>query len=121
MLFTITQSDFFIPWPYCATDVYVTLDKSSWGEVWANNKCVIGNPNIYYFTSCDPEQDNRDLVPLTFSNEFYAPNKDIYIKCGDQQLTFEEYKELGFEGGSVVHDIIDAATIVAWGSELFGL
>jgi hypothetical protein len=112
---------FFIPWPYCATDVYVTLDKSSWGEVWANNKCVIGNPNIYYFTSCDPEQDNRDLVPLTFSNEFYAPNKDIYIQCGDQRLTFEEYKELGFEGGSVVHNIIDAATIVAWGSELFGL
>ena len=112
---------FFIPWPYCATDVYATLDKSSWGEVWANNKCVIGNPNIYYFTSCDPELDNRDLIPLTFSNEFYAPDKDIYIQCGDKQLTLEEYQQLGFEVGSVVHDIVDAATIIAWGSELFGL
>ena len=113
----------YVPWPYCATDVFFTLDKSSysWGEVWANNKCVIGNPNIYLFNSCDPEQDNHDLVPVTFGNEFYAPNKDIYIQCGDKQLTLEEYQKMGFDEGSVVHDIINASTIIAWASELFGL
>ena len=113
----------YVPWPYCVTDVFITSDKSSysWGEVWANNKCVIGNPNIYFFNSCDPEQDNQDRVPVTFCNEFYAPHKDIYIQCGDKQLTLEEYKEMGFDEGSVVHDIINTSTIVAWASELFGL
>ena len=113
--------EFFIPWPYCATDVYVTMDKSSWGEVWANNKCVIGNPNIYDFTSCNPEIDDRDLVPLTYRNEFYAPNKDIYIQCGDKKLSLEEYQAMGFDVGSVVFDVIDTSTIIAWGTELFDL
>ena len=113
--------EMFVPWPYCATDIFAALDDSSWGEVWANNKCVIGNPNIYHFTSCNAAVDNHDLVPLTFSNEFYAPDKDIYVQCGDVQLTLDEYKMLGLEEGSVVHDVADVSKIIEWGSDLFGL
>ena len=113
--------EMFIPWPYCATDIFAALDDSGWGEVWANNKCVIGNPNIYLFTSCNDVLDDHGLVPLTFNNEFFAPGEDIYIQCGDSKLTLEEYQALGFDVGSIVHDVVNVSKVIEWGSDLFGL
>ena len=115
------RKEFFLTWPYCASSVSSELDSSGWGEVWANNKCVIGNPSVYSFTSCDPEQDNRDLVPFTFDNEFYVPNKDIQIQCGNKNLTLQEYQKMGFDVGSIVHNIVDSKTIAGWVREQFGL
>ena len=112
---------FFAPYPYCATDVFAALGVSGWGEVWAFNKCVIGNPNIYYFAQCQVGQDNRGLVPMTYNNEFYAPGKDIYINCGGEKLSLEDYQKLGFDIDSVVHDMVDIPTIVGWATNLFEL
>lgn len=111
----------FLLYPYCGTDVFSSLGVSGWGEVWAFNKCVIGNPNVYYFDKCSVGRDNRDLVPLTYNNEFYAPNKYIYINCGGKNLTLEEYQKLGFDKGSVVHDLVDISTIVSWATAMFDL
>ena len=115
------RNEIFLTWPYCATDVYAELDSSSWGEIWANNKCVVGNPNIYDFTSCSTEQDNRNLVPYTAHNTFFTPNKEVYILCGDKKLTLQEYQNMGFDVGSVVYDIVDSDTIKKWAEEQFGL
>ena len=114
-------SEFFLLWPYCATSVYSVLGSSGWGEIYSDNKCVIGSPSIYNFASCDPEQNNRDVIPFTSDNEFYAPKKDIHIQCGNKNLTLQEYQEMGFDVGSVVYDIVDSAIIARWAREQFDL
>ena len=102
-------------------DIYAALDSSSWGEIWSDNKCIIGNPTIYSFTSCDPEQDNRNLVPYTANDVFYAPYKDIDVLCGDKKISLQEYQSMGFDVGSVVYDLVDSDTIKQWAQEQFGL
>ena len=112
---------FFGTWPYCAIDLDSVVDNSGWGEIWADNKCVIGHPNVYNFTTCNPEIDDDGLVPTTMNNHFYVPNKDLVIKCGGWNLTLDDYQRMGKEIGSEVHEYADASTIIKWGSELFGL
>ena len=114
----------YIRYPYCANQNGATLTvlPSGWGEIWANNKCIIGNPNIYFFDTCSTNgEDLQDLVPLTYGNTFYAPNKDIYIQCGGVNLTLFEYQAMGFDKGSVVQDIVDTKTIINWGKEILDL
>ena len=94
---------------------------SGWGDVWANNTCIIGNPNVYQFAGCNPDGDVEGLIPLTYNNTFYAPNKDIYIQCGSKKLTLEEFQTLGYDKGSVIYDVTDATTIVNWGRKLLGI
>ena len=110
--------------PYCADHDGATVDvlPSGWGEIWAHNKCLIGNPAIYDLHTCNvTSKDIRDLVPFTYDNTFYVPTKDVYIPCGDVNLTLREYQAMGFDKGSVVHDAVDIATIVEWGRTLLDL
>ena len=108
--------------PFCALSYIPTRGEfpSGWGEVWSNNTCVIGNPNIYLFQNCDPE-DLKDLVPETAYNKFYAPKKYIYINCGGERLSLQEYQKLGYDIGSTVADPADTPTIIQWGRDLLGL
>ena len=94
---------------------------SGWGEVWSNNSCVIGNPNIYEFGSCNPSNPLKGIVPLTANNHFYAPNKDIYIKCGSKQFSLAEYQSMGYDIGSTVNDPMDTDTIIAKGKKMLGM
>ena len=105
--------------PFCAnSDGASTGDlPSGWGEVWSNNQCIIGNPNVYEFGSCDPD-NLKGLVPLTADNTFYAPNHTIYIACKGQQLTLQQYQQKGYDIGSKVLDPIDTKTIVQMGHDL---
>ena len=110
--------------PFCADHDGATLRilPSGWGEIWAYNKCVIGNADIYDFHTCDTDRDDsKGLVPNTHDNTFYTPNKEVYIPCGQVNLTLQEYQAMGFDKGSVVHDIVDTATIIEWGKELLDL
>jgi hypothetical protein len=110
--------------PYCADHDGATIDilPSGWGEIWAYNKCVIGNPDIYDFHTCNKtsSEDSRGLVPMTSDNTFYTPHKEVNIPCGAENLTLQEYQKMGFDKGSVVHDLaeIDTATVVSWGRHL---
>ena len=114
----------YLRYPYCANHDGATLTvlPSGWGEVWAHNKCIIGNPNIYSFGTCNIKGgDSQGLVPLTYDNTFYAPDADIYIRCGSVNLTLHEYQAMGFDKGSVVHDVVDVATVIDWGRQILDL
>ena len=115
--------DLSVSFKYCATSDGPARGEfaSGWGDVWANNTCIMGNANIYKFAGCNPNGDNQGLIPLTYNNSFYAPNKDIYIQCGEKKLTLQEFQALGYDKGSVVSDVVDAKTIVEWGKSLLGL
>ena len=69
-----------------------------------------------------PQVYNNDgLIPLTYNNTFYAPNKDIYIRCGGRKLTLQQFQAMGNEKGSVVKDIVDTETVIGWGKELLNI
>lgn len=109
--------------PYCANSDGASTGTlpSGWGEVWANNTCIIGNPNIYRYGSCNPSGNNTGLIPLTANNTFYAPNKDIYIKCGDVNWSLAHFQSLGYDIGSRVYDPVGYDVIVEWGRTVLGL
>ena len=109
--------------PYCGTHTGATVDKlpSGFDEEWANNTCVIGNPDIYSFVTCNPNGNNTGLIPFTANNSFYAPNKDVFIRCGDQKLSLAEFQAMGYDIGSQVFNPVDASTIVDWGRKLLGI
>ena len=113
----------FLVLPFCANSngASTTNLPSGWGEVWVNNTCIIGNPNIYDFGSCTPTGNNTGLIPFTANNTFYAPNKDIYIKCGSVEWSLEQFQKEGYDIGSHVYDPVSYDTIVEWGRKLLGL
>ena len=114
----------YLTFPYCAnSDGASTTDlPSGWSEVWVNNTCIIGNPNIYAFGSCTTTGSNKGLIPFTANNTIYAPNKYIYIKCGQhEELTLLEFQKMGYDIGSQVFDLVDNNTVVDWGRKLLGI
>ena len=113
----------FLVFPFCANSngASTTTLPSGWGEVWVNNTCIIGNPNIYDFGSCTPTGSNTGLIPFTANNSFYAPNKDIYIKCGSVEWSLEQFQKEGYDIGSHVYDPVSYDTIVEWGRKLLGI
>ena len=79
------------------------------------------SPNVYKFAGCNPSGDNEGLIPLTYNNTFYTYNKNLYIQCGNKQLTLQEFQALGYDKGSVIYGIPDNSTVVDWGRALLGL
>ena len=120
---TPTDGYTYLTEPFCGTHSGATRGDlaSGWGEIWANNTCIIGNPNIYVFVACDPDGDNEGLIPLTYNNTFYAPNKDVHVHCKDRFLTLQEFQALGYDKGSVVNDVVDTETIIGWGKKLLNI
>jgi hypothetical protein len=106
--------------PYCANSDGASRGSlpSGWGEVWANNTCIIGNPNIYDFGSCTSTGSNAGLIPLTANNAFFAPNEYIYIECGGTKWSLEEFQAMGYDVGSSVHEPVSYTTIIQWGRNL---
>ena len=109
--------------PYCANHDGASRGNraSGFDEVYANNTCIIGNPDIYGFGTCNPDGDDKGLIPLTYNNTFYVPNKDIYIQCRTKKLTLEEFQAVGYDKGSVVKDVVDSETVIGWGKELLDI
>ena len=120
---TPTDGYSFLSKPFCANHDGASKGDlpSGWGEVWANNTCIIGNPDIYGFGTCNPTGDVKGLIPLTYNNTFYAPNKDIHIHCGSQYLSLEQFQSMGYDKGSVVNDVVDTETIIGWGKQLLNI
>ena len=109
----------FFRMPYCAVSWGATATKStpaSWHEVWANNTCITGSPNVYEFAPCNTQ--DADDMPITANNTFYAPKHFIYIECHKANLTLEEYQRYGFDLGSVVLDPVGTDVIVKWGRDI---
>ena len=109
--------------PYCAnSDGAATGDLASgWGDVWANNTCIIGSPDVYSFSSCSLDRDISQLVPFTANNTFYAPSQDIYIECAGKSLTLEQYQDMGYDIGSVVKDVIPVTEVATMARALLGI
>ena len=108
--------------PFCGVCNGASRDylPSGWGEVYSNNTCLMGNPNIYQFGSCNLD-DPEGLIPFTAFNKFYAPNKDVYIKCQGAELSLYVFQKLGYDKGSTVSDPVDTATVIKWGKDLLGM
>ena len=115
--------DFSAGFKFCATSDGPPRGQyaSGWGDVWANNTCAILNPNVYKFAGCNPDGDNKGLIPLTYNNTFYAFNKQIYTQCGKKQLSLQEFQALGYDEGTVIYGIPDNSTVVEWGRQVLGL
>lgn len=114
----------FLVRPWCANSDGATLGPlpSGWGEVYSNNTCIIGNPNVYSNSACNPSGgDNALLVPFSAGNRFYAPKAYVYFACGGKNLTLPEWQALGFDLGSTVSDLVDTATVIQWGKNLLGM
>ncbi len=109
--------------PYCANSDGAGTGPfpSGWGDVWANNTCIIGNPNIYEFNGCSQNGDISRLVPFTANNTFFANSKDIYIACDGKKLTLEQYQSMGYDVGSVVEDMIPVEDIISMAKALLGI
>ena len=112
----------FMSSPFCAQSEGASRGDaaSGWGDVWINNTCIIGNPNVYAFGSCNLDNPTG-LMPFTADNRFYAPNKYVYFGCEGKKLTLEEFQYLGYDLGSTVSDPVDAATIVEWGKQILDM
>ena len=112
----------FSPEPFCAASDGATRGEfaSGWGEVWSNNTCIIGSPNVYRFSSCILD-DPTGLMPLTADNRFYAPNKYVYFSCEGESLSLKEFQVLGYDLGSTVSELVDTETIVAWGKQVLNM
>ena len=113
----------FLSKPFCAVSNGASTGDlpSGWGEVWSNNSCVIGNPNIYEFGSCDPSKPLKGVVPFTANNKFYAPKKEIYIECKETKYSLSEYQKLGYDLGSTVSDVLETSAIVQAGRDILGI
>ena len=120
---SIDGEDFqaFFSEPFCANSDGATTGQyaSGWGEVWSNNTCIIGNPNVYEFGSCDVK-NLMGLVPLTANNHFFAPNATIYISCSGQHLSLLDWQALGYDLGSTVSNPVGTDTIVNWAHQVLG-
>lgn len=92
-------------------------------DVWANNTCIIGGPDIYEFLKCNDFKSNAQLIPFTANNSIYAPNKSIYIQCEFELWSLQEFQDKGHDKGTQVFnsDDVDCDMIVNWGKELLGL
>jgi hypothetical protein len=90
-------------------------------DTWTNNTCIIGNPNIYEFMSCNDFRNNALLIPFTANNSLYAPNKDIYIQCENECWSLQEFQDKGHGIGTQVNNPVDCDRIVDWGKDLLNL
>jgi hypothetical protein len=108
--------------PFCANSDGASRGDtaSGWGDVWSNNTCIIGNPNVYSFGSCNLDNPTG-LMPFTANNRFYAPSKYVYFGCEGKKLTLEEFQYLGYDLGSTVSDPVDTKTIVTWGKQVLDI
>jgi hypothetical protein len=88
--------------PYCANNDGAERNSSGYGEVWANNKCVIAQKySTYTCDKCDPNNPSG-TVDETSNNTFYTAGGDVNIRCGGQTWTLSEYQQRGFDLGSQV-------------------
>ena len=117
------RNSYVTPNPSCATSFSTSRDTSlpsGWDEVWGDNICVIGNPNLFQFNKC-ALTDDAGLVPMSSNNVFYAPDAYVYILCNGQKLSLEEYQDLGFETDSVAKDLPNNEEVMEWARQILDL
>ena len=110
------------PYYHCANSFSTSRElpqASGWDEVFSDNICITGNPNIYKF-SCTLS-DNAGLVPMSANNTFYAPNAYVYVFCDGVELPLERYQEMGYDVDSVVMDIPSNEEIIKWAKQMLDM
>ena len=110
------------PYYHCANSFSTSRElpqASGWDEVFSDNICITGNPNIYKF-SCTLS-DNAGLVPMSANNTFYAPNAYVYVFCDGVELPLERYQEIGYDVDSVVMDIPSNEEIIKWAKQMLDM
>jgi len=105
--------------PYCVNSDGTAKDDSGWGDFWINNKCVIGNPIVYEYYTCRPD-DLQDLVTMTANNELFAPNSLVTFVCGQTNWTLQQYQAKGYDIGTLLGDIPTNDIIIQWGRDILG-
>ena len=110
------------PYYHCANSFGTSRElpqPSGWDEVFVDNTCIIGNPDIYKF-SCTLT-DNAGLVPMSANNEFYAPNAHVYVICERMELPLERYQEMGYDVDSVVMNLPSNEEVIKWAKQMLDM
>ena len=110
------------PYYHCANSFSTSRElpqASGWDEVFSDNICITGNPNIYKF-SCTLT-DNAGLVPMSANNTFYAHNAYVYVFCDGEELSLEKYQEMGYDVDSVVMNLPSNEEIIKWAKQMLDM
>ena len=90
-------------------------------DVWANNTCIIDNPQIYEFGACKDKKNNSQNIPFSANNYLYS-SSPVYIQCELEFWSFEDFQRMGYDSGTKIsYDPVSCDTIINWGKELLGL
>ena len=109
--------------PSCASSFQTSRElplPSGWDDVYSDNTCVIGNPNLFQFNSCSLT-DDAGLIPMSANNIYYAPNAYVYILCAGEKLSLKEFQDLGFEVDSVAKDLPTNKDVMEWARQILDL
>ena len=93
---------------------------SGYGDVYQNNKCVIGIQNIYALGKCDINHIDM-TIPHFANNQLYTPDGTVIIQCGSNQWNITQAQSHGIDVGSKVSKLPNDDDIIQWGKDLFGL
>eukprot|EP00111_Clytia_hemisphaerica_P003098 TCONS_00008789-protein len=105
---------------FCADTQGQTLGTSGYGDVYQNNKCVIGIQNIYSLGKCDINHIDM-TIPHFVNNQLYTPDGTVIIQCGSNQWNITQAQAHGIDVGSKVDKLPNDDYIIQWGKDLFGL
>lgn len=89
--------------------------------MWFNNTCIIGNPVIYAYGNCNPNDLTNPPVPKTSNNKFHVPQKTVQINCGNFIWNLPQYQAKGYDLGSSVSDVPTIDQIIQWGKQILNI
>lgn len=96
------------------------LGTSGYGDVYQNNRCVIGAETIYTLGACDTKHLDM-TIPHFANNHIYTPNGTVIIECGKNKWNLTEAQSRGIDVGSKVAKLPEDDEIITWGKSLLGL
>lgn len=81
-----------------------------------NNTCITADGDMYSWSNCKPDSTLNSTVFVTYGNTLLAdPGSNVTINCG-QQLSLQEWQELGQDAGSVAGVTGTVAELIAMGA-----
>ena len=117
--------------PFCATNDHAVVDSSGYGEVYANNACILAGtlPSVepYKYNYCAVNKTTGRIVSgtidMSYGNSFFLkPNSSILVTCsasGDHDpFTLKGFQEQGYDIGSTTRTIPSESEILSWARSL---
>lgn len=110
----------------CATNDGAKVDSSGYGEIYANNACILAAStstiNPYKYGNCAVDKKNGKIIAgtldISYNNSFFVrSNVTLAVKCG-KSFALEEFQRNGYDVGSTVRVIPSEKTLLTWARAL---